>query len=71
MWCSIFDMRIRREMIAAHREWHSNITMNEIMSTLKDFLEKYPSEVIIMRVQNANELKDDYPEYGIALKMSL
>ena len=56
-----FDMRIRREMIAAHREWHSNITMNEIMSTLKDFLEKYPSEVIIMRVQNANELKDDYP----------
>ena len=40
MWCSIFDMRIRREMIAAHREWHSNITMNEIMSTLKDFLEK-------------------------------
>ena len=66
-----FDMRIRREMIAAHREWHSNITMNEIMSTLKDFLEKYPSEVIIMRVQNANELKDDYPEYGIALKNEL
>lgn len=66
-----FDMRIRREMIAAHREWHSDITMNEIMNTLKDFLEKYPSEVIIMRVQNANELKDDYLEYGTALKNEL
>lgn len=66
-----FDMRIRREMIAAHREWHSDITMNEIMSTLKNFLEKYPSEVIIMRVQNANELKDDYPDYGTALKNEL
>ena len=66
-----FDMRIRREMIAAHREWHSNITMNKIMNILKAFLEKYPSEAIIMRVQNANEFKDDYPEYGRALKNEL
>lgn len=66
-----FDMRIRREMIAAHREWHSNITMNDIMNSLKNFLAENPSEVIIMRVQNANELKDDYEEYGFALKQEI
>lgn len=66
-----FDLRIRREMIAAHREWHSDITINDIMTTLQHFLEKYSSEVIIIRVQNANELKNDYPEYGLALKNEL
>lgn len=66
-----FDLRIRREMVAAHREWHSDITINDIMTTLQHFLEKYSSEVIIIRVQNANELKNDYPEYGLALKNEL
>lgn len=61
------DIRLRREMIAAHREWHSDITANDILETVSTFLDNHPTETIIMRLQNANELKDDYEEYGLAL----
>ena len=62
------DIRLRREMVAAHREWISTISANDIFDTCGEFLEKHPGEFILMRVQNANEQKDDYPEYGMALQ---
>lgn len=65
------DIRLRREMVAAHREWISNITADEIFSTCAKFLQAHPTEFILMRVQNANEKKDDYKAYGSALQKKI
>jgi 1-phosphatidylinositol phosphodiesterase len=62
-----FDIRLRRTMLAAHREWVSDIDFAKILATVDSFLRDHPSEFVIMRVQNANEAKDDYPEYAQAL----
>lgn len=62
------DIRLRRTLIAAHREWISDISGQDIVDTVGQFLADNPSECVIMRIQNANELKDDYPEYGEAIQ---
>ena len=62
------DLRLRREMKAAHREWISEIDADEIFSACAAFLAQYPTETLLMRIQNANEKKDDYEAYGAALK---
>lgn len=62
------DIRLRRTLVAAHREWVSDISGQEIVDTVGQFLGDNPSECVIMRIQNANELKDDYPEYGEAIQ---
>lgn len=61
------DIRLRKEMLAAHREWISDITAVQIFEICQQFLQQNPSEFIIMRIQNANEKKDDYEQYGEAL----
>lgn len=68
MGIRFFDIRLRKEMVAAHREWISNISAHEIFNTFVEFLKNNPREFLIVRIQNANEKKDDYKEYGIALK---
>lgn len=65
------DIRLTRNMVAAHREWISTITIDEILSDIRGFLEVHPDEVIMMRVQNANEAKDDFAEYRDALHAKL
>ncbi|MDO5746122.1 MAG: hypothetical protein Q4P66_00435 [Actinomycetaceae bacterium] len=62
-----FDLRLTKNMVAAHREWISDISVHDIFSTLMTFLEQNPSEFIMARIQNANENKDDFPEYTQAL----
>ncbi|MDR1852124.1 MAG: hypothetical protein LBR21_05665 [Propionibacteriaceae bacterium] len=61
------DLRITKNLVAAHREWISDISFASILETIRDFLAQHPSEVIVARIQNANERKDDYPEYGQAI----
>lgn len=61
------DIRLRKEMVAAHREWISDIHADQIFTKCGEFLAKNPHEFILMRIQNANENKDDYPQYGTAL----
>lgn len=61
------DLRLKRNLFAAHREWQSNITGSEIFDEMTGFLREHPSEVIIARVQNANERKDDFMKYGRAM----
>lgn len=61
------DIRLTKNLVAAHREWISDISGQNIFDSLKHFLEKYPDEFIIMRIQNANENKDDFPEYKKAI----
>lgn len=61
------DIRLRKEMVAAHREWVSDIRAEEIFEKCGEFLQKNPQEFVLMRIQNANERKDDFPEYGEAL----
>lgn len=65
------DLRLTRNMVAAHREWISTITFNAIHRTLADFLHNHPGETVLARIQNANEAKDDYGPYAEALKASL
>ena len=65
------DIRLTRNMVAAHREWISTITLEEILSDIRGFLEGHPDEVILMRVQNANEAKDDFAGYRDALHARL
>lgn len=65
------DIRLRREMVAAHREWISDITADTIFSTCAKFLQEHPSEFMLMRIQNANEKKDDYEAYGEALQKKI
>lgn len=62
------DLRLRANMVAAHREWISDITTDEIFNTLGEFLARNPREFIITRIQNANENKDDFPAYAAALQ---
>lgn len=62
------DLRLRREMKAAHREWISDIDADQIFSACAEFLSRYPREMLLVRIQNANEKKDDYEAYGAALK---
>ena len=62
------DLRLRREMKAAHREWISDIDADQIFSACAAFLTQYPTEMLLVRIQNANEKKDDYEAYGAALK---
>ena len=61
------DIRLRKEMVAAHREWISNISAEQIFEKCGRFLQQNPQEFILMRIQNANEHKDDFPQYGEAL----
>lgn len=61
------DLRLRRTMVAAHREWVSDITAASILAVLRDHLERHPRDVVLARFQNANEAKDDFEEYGRAL----
>lgn len=61
------DIRLRKEMVAAHREWISDIQAEQIFETCGEFLYRNPTEFILMRIQNANENKDDFAEYGEAL----
>lgn len=62
------DIRLRRSLMAAHREWVSSTSGQDILDTVGQFLMDNPSECVIMRIQNANEAKDDYPEYGEAIQ---
>lgn len=62
------DLRLRREMKAAHRAWISDIDADQIFSSCADFLRRHPTEMLLVRIQNANEHKDDYEAYGAALK---
>lgn len=61
------DIRLRRTMVAAHREWVSDITGQEILDTLRAHLSTHPRDTLFVRFQNANELKDDFEAYGLAL----
>lgn len=61
------DLRLRKEMVAAHREWVSEISAEMIFDTLLEFLFQHPSEFIFVRIQNANEAKDDFMPYQMAL----
>lgn len=61
------DIRLRASMVAAHREWISDITAESILGALRDHLERNPGDVVLVRFQNANEAKDDFVEYGDAL----
>jgi 1-phosphatidylinositol phosphodiesterase len=66
-----FDMRLTQkftdEMVAAHRSCITNFTFYDILGVASGFLKNNPSEFIIMRIQNANENKDDFPEYTKSL----
>ncbi|NMW64049.1 phospholipase [Mobiluncus mulieris] len=57
------DLRIRSTLVAAHREWISDIKAVDILQTIRKFLTSHPSEFLLVRFQNANENKDDFPEY--------
>ena len=65
------DLRLRREMKAAHREWISDIDADQIFSACAEFLSRYPREMLLVRIQNANEKKDDYEAYGAALQKKI
>lgn len=65
------DLRLTRTMVAAHREWISEIGFAEIQATLADFLRRHPGETVLARIQNANEAKDDYEPYAAALKAAV
>ncbi|QQM66627.1 PI-PLC domain-containing protein [Actinomyces weissii] len=62
------DLRLRRTMVAAHREWVSDVTAVSILATLRKHLRDHPRDFILARFQNANEAKDDFPAYGPALQ---
>lgn len=61
------DLRLRRTMVAAHREWVSDVTGQEILDTLRAHLAAHPRDLVLARFQNANEAKDDFEAYGQAL----
>ncbi|GLO63480.1 1-phosphatidylinositol phosphodiesterase [Vibrio sp. MACH09] len=63
-----FDFRITRNLVAAHREWISDITATSMFDELVTFLDKNPSEFIIIRLQNANENKDDFDQYKVIIQ---
>ena len=41
--------------------------IDNVLGAVADFLEAHPGETVLMRLQNANEDKDDFPEYIEAL----
>ena len=43
------DLRLRREMKAAHREWISDIDADQIFSACAEFLSRYPREMLLVR----------------------
>ncbi|CED90134.1 hypothetical protein [Actinomyces succiniciruminis] len=61
------DLRLRRSMVAAHREWISDISAESILQTLREHLTAHPRDFFLARIQNANEAKDDFEAYGNAL----
>lgn len=61
------DIRLTKEMLAAHREWISDIDVEHIFEDIRRFLDDNPSEFLMVRIQNANERKDDFTEYAEAL----
>ncbi len=63
-----FDLRITRNLVAAHRKWISDIEAKTIFDQLRQFLIQFPSEFIIVRLQNANEKKDDFEQYKLAIQ---
>lgn len=62
-----FDLRLTRSLNIAHREWHSSIMAEDLFQCFLSFLDKHPSEFVILRIQNANEKKDDFEAYKRAL----
>lgn len=63
-----FDLRITRDLVAAHREWISDISAHVIFEQLQQFLAQNPSEFVLVRIQNANEKKDDFEQYKSAIQ---
>lgn len=63
-----FDLRITRDLVAAHREWISDISAQAIFEQLQQFLAQNPSEFVLVRIQNANERKDDFEQYKLAIQ---
>ncbi|WP_180272224.1 hypothetical protein [Actinomyces ruminis] len=61
------DLRLQRTMVAAHREWISDISAESILQTLREHLKTHPRDFFLARIQNANEAKDDFDAYGNAL----
>lgn len=57
------DLRIRSTLVAAHREWISDIKAQDILETIRNYLGEHPQEFLLVRFQNANEKKDDFPQY--------
>lgn len=57
------DLRIRSTLVAAHREWISDIKAQDILETIRNYLGEHPQEFLLVRFQNANENKDDFPQY--------
>ena len=57
------DLRIRSSLVAAHREWISTIKATDILQTIREFLKNHPQEFLLVRFQNGNENKDDFPQY--------
>lgn len=62
-----FDLRLTRNLNIAHREWHSNIKAEDLFQCFVSFLDTHPTEFVILRIQNANEKKDDFEAYKQAL----
>ncbi|WP_369311073.1 phosphatidylinositol-specific phospholipase C domain-containing protein [Providencia rettgeri] len=62
-----FDLRLTRHLNIAHRQWQSNITAEALFQCFISFLNTHPTEFIILRIQNANEKKDDFEPYKQAL----
>ncbi|EPL9568307.1 phosphatidylinositol-specific phospholipase C domain-containing protein [Providencia rettgeri] len=62
-----FDLRLTRNLNIAHREWHSDIMAEDLLHCFISFLDTHPTEFVILRIQNANEKKDDFDAYKQAL----
>lgn len=62
------DLRLTRTMVAAHREWVSGTTAERILDVLRSHLVEHPRDFLLVRIQNANEAKDDFERYGEALR---
>ncbi|MEQ4675219.1 phosphatidylinositol-specific phospholipase C domain-containing protein [Providencia vermicola] len=62
-----FDLRLTRNLNIAHREWHSDIMAEDLLHCFISFLDTHPTEFVILRIQNANEKKDDFEAYKQAL----
>lgn len=61
------DIRLRRDGTIAHRYSPTGYDIDDVLGAVADFLEAHPGETVLMRLQNANEDKDDFPEYTEAL----